>query len=80
MAVVTYNIQVFLSSSPSSTSLSPLLLILELSSPEFLKVLVPPPGGAVGALGGVDCMTGIFVLNEIQAQDKMCILVGTLHG
>jgi hypothetical protein len=41
---------------------------------------VGPPGGAVGPLGGVDCMGDIFILNEIWTQGKIYILIGTLLG
>jgi hypothetical protein len=40
-------------------------------------------GGAVGPLGvgaRVLCMSDIFILNKIWAQDKIYILVGTLLG
>jgi hypothetical protein len=42
----------------------------------------PPPWGAVGPVGGalVVCMKNIFILNEIWAQDKIYILIGTLLG
>jgi hypothetical protein len=42
-----------------------------------------PPGGDLGprGRGARDvCMKEIFILNEICAQDKICILVGTLLG
>jgi hypothetical protein len=43
-----------------------------------------PPGGALLVLGGraaqIACMRDIFILNEILAQDKIYILVGTLLG
>jgi len=53
------------------------------SIPEVPKLRGAPSGsgGAVGPLGGAFiCMRDIFILNEIWAQDKIYILVGTLLG
>jgi hypothetical protein len=48
------------------------------------EVLKPrsPRGGVVGPLGGgrVVCMKDIFILDEIWAQHKTYIVVGTLLG
>jgi hypothetical protein len=39
------------------------------------------PGEAVGPRGGgVDCMSGILILNEIRAKRKIYILTGTSLG
>jgi hypothetical protein len=41
----------------------------------------PLPGGAVGPLGGACCLyEGHIYLDEIRAQLKIYILVGTLLG
>jgi hypothetical protein len=38
-----------------------------------------PPGGTVDPLGeGASCLCGGNILNEIRAQDKLYIMVGTL--
>jgi hypothetical protein len=62
-----------------------LMKLTELCSSVVNKLWVtsppPPQAGAVGPLGGmrVDCMRNIFILNEIWAQGKIYILIGTLH-
>jgi hypothetical protein len=46
----------------------------------------PVPWGGGGGRGwasgqvGVDCMRDLFILNEIWAQGKIYILIGTLLG
>jgi hypothetical protein len=52
-------------------------------SSEVLKLWAPPGEGAVGPRGEralVVCVSHIFILNEIWAQDKMYTLVRTLLG
>jgi hypothetical protein len=54
-----------------------------LSSTEVHKLwgMPPPPVGAVGPQGRggqVVCVRGTFILKKVWAQDKICILVGTL--
>jgi hypothetical protein len=50
--------------------------------PEVIKLWgAPNPVGAVGPLGErVVSKTDLFIFNEILAQDKIYILVGTLLG
>jgi hypothetical protein len=40
----------------------------------------PPGGGHCSLGGGVDCIRGIPIFNEIYVQDKIYILVHTLLG
>jgi hypothetical protein len=40
----------------------------------------PPGGGAVCPLRGVSCLHEVLILNEIRAQHKIYILLGTFLG
>jgi hypothetical protein len=49
--------------------------------PEVTKLWSAPNWADVGPLAGlVVCVRDIFILNEIWAQDKICILINTLLG
>jgi hypothetical protein len=53
-----------------------------LPTPELIKLWEAPPRGALLVLLGarVYCMSDIFILNEIWAQDKLYILMDILLG
>jgi hypothetical protein len=49
-------------------------------NPWVVKLWCSTPGGAVGPGGGGVCIRDTLILNEMWAQGKICILVGTLLG